>query len=71
MRKICPICKKEFEVTVRHKVYCSQECKEQVKRYSGAAKVSNKCKVSIDEVIINSLKEGLSYGQYVDKYKLW
>lgn len=49
--------------------YCSDECRRKAERNSTQKKSGRKKKpLSIDDIVKLAKKEGLSYGQYVDKY---
>jgi len=76
MIKTCYVCGAEFTCKNNSQKYCSHACYRQAinarnlqKRYAmRAEKAKRKPKLTIPEVVILAEKEGLSYGQYVEKY---
>lgn len=77
----CLICGNKLKGQQRQ--YCSDECKKKGKSklqhernksiYKSVrikSKVQHKPKMTVDEVVIKAREEGLTYGQYVAKYRL-
>lgn len=67
---ICKTCGKVFIRNIRHKTYCSAECKMKMDRYRWAARRKKKKSnlITIAEINRKAFAEGLTYGQYVAKY---
>ena len=70
-KRYCLICGKPL--TGRRRVYCSDECAEKAKTYPLPAETissSQKNVLSISEINAIALREHLSYGEVVNKYRL-
>ena len=78
--KKCKHCGKMFEAYVHNKKYCSEKCyyeaekirqKERYKKKSSMHKKKIKeLHLGIREILKRASEEGLTYGEYVEKYNI-
>lgn len=66
--KNCSVCGKKFKVTMEHRTICSKKCKEKKEKMKKEKGVKKKNEELV-EIAVRARGEGMSYGQYVAKYK--
>jgi tRNA(Ile2) C34 agmatinyltransferase TiaS len=67
---LCLHCGKKFRAAGSKK-YCCAECKKAAAKERSRIKAQKKKGITaLDQIAAAALAEGLSYGQYVAKYKL-
>lgn len=78
--KECHICKKPFKSRAKHAMFCCYACGKEAKKRREAEKrfdavttdksLRAKGVMTLREISIAAKKEGLTYGQYVTKYRV-
>jgi hypothetical protein len=78
--KECRVCKKPFKSRVKHAMFCRYECSKEARKRREAGEnfdavttdesLRAKGVMTLREISIAAKKEGLTYGQYVTKYRV-
>ena len=69
-KRYCVVCGTEL-TDYQHRRYCSEECKKNNKvKYYQPKKAKKEKVTSLDDIALKAREEGLTYGQYVVKYRL-
>ena len=66
---VCQCCGKDFK-SVRKRKYCDPSCRSYFEGKLPLIEKKNKPKHSLSDILTKAREEGLTYGQYVAKYKL-
>ena len=66
---VCENCEKEFK-SIRKRKFCTPTCRDYSAGRVPVKKGKKKKTASLSDILTKAKEEGLTYGQYVAKYKL-